>query len=153
MEKVTLKLQEFYQLNSELNGFVNQQTGETVSPGLLTERVKLTTKYWLADLAKKIAAEKESIDKLREELIKKYGVEENGGVSIPIYINEVIDDETKEVVSREINPNFVSFQNDFNLLLQEERELEYHPFKLEEFENVETNGVYTTFFKLIKIDE
>jgi hypothetical protein len=153
MEKVTLKLQEFYQLNSELNGFVNQQTGETVSPGLLTERVKLTTKYWLADLAKKIIAEKESIDKLREELVKKYGVEENGSVSIPIYINEVIDDETKEVVSREINPNFVSFQNDFNSLLQEERELEYHPFKLEEFENVETDGVYVTFFKLIEVGE
>lgn len=74
MEKVTLKLQEFYQLNSELNGFVNQQTGETVSKGLLTERVKLTTKYWLADLAKKITAEKESIDKLREELVKKYEI-------------------------------------------------------------------------------
>jgi hypothetical protein len=153
MEKVTLKLQEFYQLNSELNGFVNQQTGETVSPGLLTERVKLTTKYWLADLAKKITAEKESIDKLREELVKKYGVEENGGISIPIYINEVIDNETKEVISREINPNFISFQNDFNLLLQEERELEYHPFKLEEFENVETDGVYVTFFKLIQVGE
>jgi hypothetical protein len=153
MEKVTLKLQEYYQLNSELNGFINQQTGETVSPGLLTERVKLTTKYWLADLAKKIIAEKESIDKLREELVKKYGVEENGGISIPIYINEVIDDETKEVVSREVNPNFVSFQNDFNSLLQEERELEYHPFKLEEFENVETDGVYVTFFKLVQVGE
>jgi N-methylhydantoinase B/oxoprolinase/acetone carboxylase alpha subunit len=153
MEKVTLKLQEYYQLNSELNGFTNQQTGETVSKGLLSERVKLTTKYWLADLAKKIAAEKESIDKLREELIKKYGVEENGGINIPIYINEVIDDETKEVVSREINPNFVSFQNDFNALLQEERELEYHPFKLEEFENVETEGVYITFFKLVEVGE
>jgi hypothetical protein len=153
MEKVTLKLQEFYQLSSELNGFVNQQTGETVSKGLLSERVKLTTKYWLADLAKKIAAEKESIDKLREELIKKYGVEENGSVNIPVYINEVIDDETKEVVSREINPDFISFQNDFNLLLQEERELEYRPFKLEEFENVETDGVYTTFFKLVEVGE
>lgn len=153
MEKVTLKLQEYYQLNSELNGFTNQQTGETVSKGLLSERVKLTTKYWLADLAKKIATEKESIDKLREELIKKYGIEENGNISIPIYINEVIDDETKELVSREINPNFISFQNDFNLLLQEERELEYHPFKLEEFENVETDGIYVTFFKLIQVGE
>ena len=153
MEKVTLKLQEFYQLNSELNGFVNQKTGETVSKGLLSERVKLTTKYWLADLAKKTTAEKESIDKLREELVKKYGVEENGSVSIPIYTNEVIDDETKEVVSREVNPNFILFQNDFNQLLQEERELEYHPFKLEEFENVETDGVYITFFKLVQVGE
>jgi hypothetical protein len=153
METVTLKLQEYYQLEAELNGVTNQQTGEVVSKGLLSERVKLTTKYWLADLAKKVAAEKESIDKLREELVKKYGVEEKGNISIPIYINEVIDDETKEVVSREVNPNFVSFQNDFNSLLQEERELEYHPFKLEEFETVETDGVYTTFFKLIKVGE
>ena len=153
MEKVTLKLAEFYQLEAELNGVTNQQTGEVVSKGLLSERVKLTTKYWLVDLAKKVAAEKESIDKLREELVKKYGVEENGSVSIPLYINEVIDDETKEVVSREVNPDFIAFQNDFNALLQEERELEYHPFKLEEFENVETEGVYVTFFKLIKVGE
>ena len=153
MEKVTLKLAEFYQLEVELNGVTNQQTGEVVSKGLLSERVKLTTKYWLVDLAKKITAEKESIDKLREELVKKYGVEENGNISIPIYINEVIDDETKELVSREVNPNFVSFQNDFNSLLQEERELEYHPFKLEEFENVETDGVYITFFKLVQVGE
>jgi hypothetical protein len=38
-------------------------------------------------------------------------------------------------------------------LLQEERELEYHPFKLEEFENVETEGVYITFFKLVEVGE
>ena len=153
MEKITLKLQEFYQLEAELNGVTNQQTGEVLAKGLLSEKIKLTTKYWLTDLVKKITAEKESIDKLREELVKKYGVEENGGINIPIYINEVIDDETKEVVSREVNPNFISFQNDFNLLLQEERELEYHPFKLEEFENVETDGVYVTFFKLIEVGE
>jgi hypothetical protein len=153
MEKVTLKLQEFYSLESELNGVVNNQTGGTTFKGLLSEKIKLTTKYWLYDLFKKISAEKESIDKLREELIKKYGVEENGSINIPVYINEVIDDETKEIVSREINPNFVSFQNDFNLLLQEERELEYRPFKLEEFENVETDGVYITFFKLVQVGE
>jgi len=153
MGNITLKLQEFYQLEAELNGITNQQTGEVLAKGLLSEKIKLTTKYWLTDLVKKIAAEKESIDKLREELVKKYGVEENGNISIPIYINEVVDDETKEVVSREINPNFVSFQNDFNSLLQEERELEYHPFKLEEFENVETDGVYVTFFKLVQVGE
>ena len=153
MEKVTLKLQEFYSLESELNGLINNQTGETVAKGLLGEKIRLTTKYWLHDLLKKVSTEKESVEKLREELIKKYGVKKDGAVSIPVYINEVIDDDTKEIISREINPSFVLFQNDFNSLLQEERELEYHPFKLAEFENVETNGVYVTFFKLIKIDE
>jgi len=153
MEKVTLKLAEFYQLESELNGIINQQTGEALSKGLLSEKIKLTTKYWLHDLSKKVAAEKEACEKLKEELIKKYGKEEDGAISIPLYINEVIDDETKEIVSREINPDFIKFQNDFNALLQEERELEYKGFKLEEFDNVETDGVYNTFFKLIKVDE
>ena len=153
MEKITLKLSEFYQLEAELNGVTNQQTGEVLSKGLLSEKIKLTTKYWLHDLNKKVAAEKESVEKLKEELIKKYGKEENGAISIPLYINEVIDEETKEVVSREINPDFIKFQEDFNALLQEERELEFKEFKLEEFENVETEGNYNTFFKLIKVDE
>ncbi len=153
MEKITLKLSEFYQLEAELNGLTNQQTGEVISKGLLSEKIKLTTKYWLHDLNKKVAAEKESVEKLKEELIKKYGKEENGAISIPLYINEVIDEETKEVVSRELNPDFVKFQNDFNALLSEERELEYRTFKLEEFDGVETEGVYNTFFKLVKVDE
>jgi len=153
MEKITLKLSEFYQLEAELNGLTNQQTGEVISKGLLSEKIKLTTKYWLHDLNKKVAAEKESVEKLKEELIKKYGKEENGAISIPLYINEVIDEETKEVVSRELNPDFVKFQNDFNALLSEERELEYRSFKLEEFEGVETEGVYNTFFKLVKVEE
>jgi hypothetical protein len=155
MEKVTLKLQEFYSLENELNGLTNPQTGEVVFKGLLSEKIKLTTKYWLYDLFKKVSAEKESVEKLKEELIRKYGVEdkENGSISIPVYVNELIDDETKEVVSREINPDFTKFQSDFNSLLQEERELEYKSFKLEEFEDVKTDSIYVIFFKLIKINE
>jgi N-methylhydantoinase B/oxoprolinase/acetone carboxylase alpha subunit len=154
MEKVTLKLHEFYALEAELNGVTNRQTGEVLAKGLLNEKIKLTTKYWLHDLTKKVAAEKESVEKLKEELIKKYGTaDEEGNVSIPMYINEVIDEETKEIVSRDINPDFVKFQNDFNGLLEEDRELEYKGFKLEEFDNVETDGNYITFFKLIKVDE
>ena len=73
MEKVTLKLYEFYNLEAELNGLVNQQTGEKIASGLLSEKLSMVTKYWLSDLAKKIATEKESIEKLKEELIKKHG--------------------------------------------------------------------------------
>jgi N-methylhydantoinase B/oxoprolinase/acetone carboxylase alpha subunit len=154
MEKVTLKLHEFYALEAELNGVTNRQTGDVLAKGLLNEKIKLTTKYWLHDLTKKVAAEKESVEKLKEELIKKYGTtDEEGNVSIPMYINEVIDEETKEIVSRDINPDFIKFQNDFNGLLEEDRELEYKGFKLEEFDNVETDGNYSTFFKLIKVDE
>jgi hypothetical protein len=154
MEKVTLKLHEFYALEAELNGVTNRQTGEILAKGLLNEKIKLTTKYWLHDLSKKVSAEKESVEKLKEELIKKYGTTDtDGNVSIPMYINEVIDEETKEIVSRDVNPDFVKFQKDFNGLLEEDRELEYKGFKLEEFDSVETDGNYNTIFKLIKVDE
>ena len=46
MEKISLKLYEFYNLDSELNGVTNQQTGEKISAGLLAEKLKLTDKYW-----------------------------------------------------------------------------------------------------------
>ena len=73
MNKVTFKLHEFYNLDAELNGVVNQQNGEVVSKGLMSEKIKLTTKYWLTDLAKKVAAEKQAVEALKEELIKKHG--------------------------------------------------------------------------------
>lgn len=153
MNKVTLKLYEFYNLDAELNGVVNQQNGEVISKGLLAEKIKLTTKYWLNDLAKKVTDEKKAVEALKEELIKKHGeADENGSVSIPMYIN-IVTNEEGEIVSREVNPKYVDFQNDFNALLQEEREVEHKPFKLEEFDNVESDGVYTTFFKLIEVGE
>jgi len=153
MEKVSLKLFEFYNLEAELNGVVNQQTGEAVTKGLLNEKIKLTTKYWLTDLAKKVGEEKQSVEKLKEELIKKHGeTSEDGAVSIPMYIN-IVTDEQGEVTSRDVNPKFVEFQSDFNKLLQEERELEHKAFSLEDFESVESDGNYSTFFKLIKVGE
>ena len=153
MEKVSLKLYEFYNLEAELNGVTNQQTGEVTSKGLLAEKIKMTTKYWLNDLVKKVVTEKEACEALKQELIKKHGeADEQGNVSIPMYVN-IMTDEEGQTVSREINPKFVEFQNEFNAVLNEDKELEYKGFTLEEFENVESEGKYDTFFKLIKIGE
>ena len=153
MEKSSLKLHEYYTLEAELNGVVNQQTGQVVSKGLLGEKIKLTTKYWLTDLAKKAVAEKEAVEKIKEELIKKHGeADEQGGISIPMYIN-IVTDEEGQIVSREVNPKFVEFQNEFNTLLEEEKELEHSTFKLEEFDSVESDANYQIFFKLIKVGE
>ncbi len=92
MEKISLKLYEFYNLDSELNGVINQQNGEKISSGLLAEKLKLTTKYWLTELSKKVAAEKAVVETLKEELIKKHGeTDESGNISIPMYINIVKD--------------------------------------------------------------
>ena len=82
MEKISLKLHEFLTLETELFGVKNQQTGEVTSKGLLNEKLSLVAKFWLNELGKKVAAEKESVEKLREELIKKLGTEEEGQIFI-----------------------------------------------------------------------
>jgi hypothetical protein len=153
MEKISLKLYEFYSLDSELNGVTNQQTGEKVSAGLLAEKLKLSDKYWLTELSKKAAAEKAAVEALKEELIKKHGeADETGNISIPMYI-DIVKDEEGNVVEGKNNPKFIEFQNEFNLLLQEEKELEYKPFQLSALENIESDGNYPTFFKLIEVGE
>jgi uncharacterized protein (UPF0216 family) len=153
MEKISLKLYEFYNLDSELNGVVNQQTGEKISAGLLAEKLKLTTKYWLTELSKKVAAEKATVESLKEELIKKHGeADETGNISIPMYI-DIVKDEEGNIVDGKNNPKFIEFQNEFNALLQEEKELEYKPVSINELENIESEGNYPVFFKLVKVDE
>jgi hypothetical protein len=153
MEKISLKLYEFYNLDSELNGVTNQQTGEKISAGLLAEKLKLTTKYWLTELSKKVAAEKATVESLKEELIKKHGeADETGNISIPMYI-DIVKDEEGNIVDGKNNPKFIEFQNEFNALLQEEKELEYKPVSINELENIESEGNYPVFFKLVKVDE
>ena len=152
MEKISLKLYEFYNLDSELNGVTNQQTGEKLSAGLLAEKLKLTTKYWLTELSKKVAAEKAGVESLKEDLIKKHGeADETGNISIPMYI-DIVKDEEGNIVDGKNNPKFIEFQNEFNTLLQEEKEIEYKPVTLNELENIESEGNYPTFFKLVKVD-
>jgi hypothetical protein len=163
MEKISLKLYEFYNLEAELSGMTNQQTGEKVSSGLLQEKLSLVTKYWLTDLSKKVSAEKASIEELKNDLIKKYGKEdERGSISIPMVVDETdadgnpvkdTDSEGNEVTRKKLNPDFQQFEKEFNELLQTEKELEYTAFKLADFEKVETGENYVTFFKLIKTEE
>ena len=148
MEKISLKLHEFLTLEAELFGTKNQQTGETITKGLLNEKLSLVSKFWLNELGKKVQSEKESIEKLREELIKKLGTEEEGQIFIKMY--DEVKDEEGNVVSRSLTPNFIEFNQEFDKLLNEEKELEYHPVELSELANVETEGNLNVFFKLVK---
>ena len=163
MEKITLKLFEFYNLDAELNGLVNQSTGETITAGLLREKLPLVTKYWLTELGKKVAAEKTAIEELKNDLIKKYGKEDDrGGISIPMVIDDLdtdgnpikdMDAEENEVVRKKMNPDFQKFEKEFNELLQTEKELEYKPILLSDLEKVETEQNYVTLFKLVKAED
>lgn len=144
MEKITLKLFEFYNLDAELNGVRERNV-----PGILQEKLSLVTKYWLTDLAKKVTAERESLENIKNDLIKKYGeADEQGNVSIQALIDGTPNEagETEKVP----NPKFDTFQKEFTELLETEKEIEYQPLKLSDFENLETTSNYVTLFKLMK---
>ena len=144
MANIKLSLKEIYKLDTEINGFTNQETGEILSLGLLSENLSLPTKYWLTDLAKKTSSEKLIIDQLKENLIVKYGTKDkNNNFEILVWT-----DDTKT----NFNPSYIQFQEEFNSLLQEVKEIEYHEFKLEEFKDIKTSDNYIVFYKLIQVD-
>jgi hypothetical protein len=149
MQKVTLKIYEILALDVELNGYTDPQSGKLLAEGILSRDLKLTVKYWLSDLSDKVSKEKEKISKLREEIIKKFGTQdENGGVYIPMYVNQVFDDEGK-MVSGDVNPTYESFQKEYQLLLDETVELEYKELNLSDIEGVTLKDTPRVFFKLI----
>lgn len=169
MEKITLKLYDFLNLEAELNGQVNPQTRERVRKGLLQQTLPMSTKYWLTKLAKTLADEKAIIDGLRDELVKKYGDESaEGQVAVQIALpeldskgNPVLIEVPQEdgTVSKQpkmvVNPKYLEFEKEFTELLSQEKELEYRKLTLDDLKThdypngIETEETYDTFFKLI----
>lgn len=152
MKKINLKLIEIIKLEAELNGVRNNQTGEILTPGLLQEKMSLVTKYWLTDLAKKMTAEKNSLEELKNELIIKYGEkDEKGNISILMVIEEEVEENGKKVLQKKINPVYQQFEKELSELLETEKEIEYKELNIEDFSKVETSENYSTFFKLLSV--
>lgn len=126
MKKTKLTLFEIPQLDDEVKS-------------LLPEKLSLVTKYWLNDLIEKLKVEVKLIEESRNDLIKKYGTEKDGNISIDYKIGD------------EINPKIIEFQEELSLLLSEEKDIYHHNFKLEDIKNIETSLNTTIFFKLISV--
>ena len=160
MTTTKLKLADVLNLEAEINGFTNPQTNEKIINGLLNEKLSLVAKYWLNDLSKKTNEIKVDVDKLRDELIKKYGEDDDtGNVGIVYSVDAFNEDGTpmtqlneagESVQLKRVNPKFIEFQSEYETLLQEEREVEHYEFTLAQFESVETADNIKVFFTLIK---
>ena len=160
MTTTKLKLANILNLEAEINGFTNPQTNEKIINGLLNEKLSLVAKYWLNDLSKKANEIKVDVDKLRDELIKKYGEDDGtGNVGIVYSVDAFNEDGTpmtqlneagESVQLKRVNPKFIEFQSEYETLLQEEREVEHYEFTLAQFESVETADNIKVFFTLIK---
>jgi hypothetical protein len=108
---------------------------ETEIGKLLNEKLTLSTKYWLIELNKQVLEIKTTIDSLRDELIKTYGTTNtDGNIIIPYYL-----DAEKDIV----NPKFEQFQQEYGVLLTQEKELQYKPIPFSVLEKIETEESYT----------
>lgn len=143
METINLKLAEFLSLAVELHG--NPQNPNS-NQGILNEKMSLTTRYWLNQIAKQALDEKTTIDKLRDELIVKYGESrEDGSCQVLPYIEEEVDGQ----VVKNLNPKFIEFQAEYTELLEQEKEFTYRPLSLSDVESIETTVNCPVFLKLL----
>lgn len=141
MSKIKLQLGEILALEAEINGVTNQQTGEVVLKGLLSENINLIIKYRLTKLAESLLADKKTVDDMRNELVKKYGEEDGkGGIQVTPFL-----DEAKAIQ----NPKFALFANEYNTLLAEQKEIDFPTITLEDLKDVKGEGFYGIFLKLI----
>jgi hypothetical protein len=150
MEKITLKLGDVLQLESEINGYTEPQTGEQVFEGFSKQNLSIILKYELSDFSTELKGERSKVETLRDELIKKYGEEDgNGGILVKMY-NEVKDDEGN-VTGKVINPQYIEFDNEYGVLLNQEIEIEYPEITKEDLKDAgKTKDKYQVLFKLIK---
>lgn len=143
MTTTKLNLREISQLNVEIHGVPAADNYQGFK-GLLNQKLPIRLKYWLNKLGEKTQSEQKTLEKLRNELIQKYGEEKDGNYSIPFLIEEGEGEEKKSVP----NPNFEQFNKEMQGLLDQEHDLEHASFKLEEFA-FEADESYPVFFKLI----
>ena len=147
MKKHKLKLFEVLNLEAEIAGLTNPNTGERIIEGLLSQKISAVTKYWLNSVLDTLEKEKKMLNDLRDELIKKYGDEDASG---RIGVNQRIEtgeiDEQGNPVSI-MSQKYVDFMNEYNTVLQESKEVKLPEINLQELSRIETSDNYQLIFK------
>lgn len=150
MEKIKLKLVDVLQLESEINGFTNPETGEKVYEGFLKQNLSIILKYELTELSDVLTKERKKIDGLRDDLIKKHGEsDDKGGIMVKMFNEE--KDAEGNVINRVVNPKYVEFDKEYGDLLNTEIEIEHPEITKEDLKDAgKTKDKYQVLYKLIK---
>lgn len=135
---MNLKLHEIVALHYELNGITKQkQDGsvDTISQGLLKQKTNMKTKLYLSRLAKLVGDEFKLYEDHKNELLKKYGEEKHGMITI----------------ERE---KFVEFNKEHEDLLTAEKDINVQDLwsselTIDSVAEIETDEIYPVFLKLI----
>jgi hypothetical protein len=150
MEKITLKLGDVLQLESEINGYIDPQSGEQIYEGFSKQNLSIILKYELSDFSATLKGERSKVDALRDDLIKKYG-EEDGKGGIMVKMRNEVKDEEGNVTGTVINPKYLEFDKEYGTLLNQEIEIEYPEITKEDLKDAgKTKDKYLVLFKLIK---
>jgi hypothetical protein len=142
-----LTIDQILQLDAEINGFTNPQSGEVVYEGFVKQPLSILLKYELTELSNRLKEERETVDSLRNELIEKYGEKtEDGGIQITPTIEEKKGKKTETVR----NPKYVEFIEEYNKLLQKEIEIAHPEITKEDLKDAgKTKDQYNILFKLV----
>jgi hypothetical protein len=150
MDKITLKLGDVLQLESEINGYVDPQSGEQIYEGFSKQNLSIILKYELSDFSATLKSERSKVEALRDELIKKYG-EEDGNGGIMVKMRNDVKDEEGNVTGTVINPKYLEFDKEYGTLLNQEIEIEYPEITKDDLKDAgKTKDKYQVLFKLIK---
>jgi hypothetical protein len=150
MEKITLKLGDVLQLESEINGYVDPQSGDQIYEGFTKQNLSIILKYELSDFSTTLKTERTKIDSLRDDLIKKYG-EDDGKGGLWVKMHNEMKDEEGNVIGKVINPKYLEFDKEYGTLLNQEIELEYPEITKQDLKDAgKTKDKYMVLFKLIK---
>lgn len=150
MAKTSLTIDQILQLDAEINGFTNPQSGEVIYEGFNKQPLSILLKYELKELSEKLQSERGKVDGLRNELIEKFGEKtEDGGIQITPTIVEKKG--KKEETVR--NPKYIEFITEYNKLLQKEIELEHPEITKDDLKDAgKTKDQYDILFRLVKKD-
>lgn len=136
MQSTTLTLGEILDLVNEIYGL----------NGLLKQKISITVKYWLNDLGERLLKEQATIKQFHDELVIKYGNEVDGVIKINISIDD------KQTKTKKINPNYVEFNQEYNNLLNETKDIQHKTFNLTSLSEITTEEDYPVFRKLITVE-
>lgn len=151
--KSELELSDILQLEMEINGFVDEITKEVIYSGFMNQNLPIILKYDLNDLSIFLRTEKEKVDKLRNELIRKYGKDDgNGNLVVQMYHDK--KDENGNVLSRIFDDDYLKFEKEYNELLSKKIKIEYPEITKNDLKEAgSSKDKYIILFKLIKKEE
>jgi hypothetical protein len=144
MAKTSIKYGHLNELYFELGGMTDSKSGEVFMEGILKQKLKFKTKFFLTQLLEKVNTEKEKVDKAVKDLMEKFGEYTEDGTSI------VIPEKIEEGGEMIPNPKLIEFNKEISDFLNSTLEIEHGQINIEDFEGMETDENYPILFKFIE---